>query len=155
MVVERPPNRPWRHTETPKTGAEGTAANECAPKAGEPAVVPRRVLVIDDHIDTADAIAACLTASGHQVKVALTGEQGLELARRFHPQVVFCDIWLPGLDGYFVTRALKIDPVLSSCYFVAISGAPFREGYKGFNEYLRKPVDNETLLAVMRRATAD
>ena len=48
-----------------------------------------------------------LPDKGHQVELAVTGPQGLEKARRFLPQVVLCDIGLPGLDGYSVARQLR------------------------------------------------
>jgi CheY-like chemotaxis protein len=124
------------------------------PKGGDIAVASRRVLVIEDHADTAEAIAVCLRAASHQVEVASDGEAGLAIARLFRPDVVFCDIWLPGVDGYYVTRALKKDPRLAGCYFVAISGVQFRPPSigVGFNEYLLKPIDAEVLLTVMSRA---
>jgi CheY-like chemotaxis protein len=127
--------------------------SECAPKDNADIVPPLRVLVIEDHRDTAEAIAACLRVAGHAVEVASTGEAGLELARQMQPHVVFCDIWLPGLDGYFVLRALRSDPAIANCYCVAMSGVPFREGHDvRVDEYLTKPVDAEALLAVMKRA---
>jgi len=127
--------------------------SECAPKNAEDIVLPHRVLVIEDHADTADAIASCLRYAGHAVTVAATGEEGLELAHRTLPHVIFCDIWLPGVDGYYVARALKSDAWLADCYLVAVSGVPFRAGHGAtFNEYMRKPVDAEALLAAMKRA---
>ena len=129
--------------------------SEYTPKDAEIAVGSRRVLVIEDHADTAEAIAVCLRAARHRVELAGDGEAGLALARRFNPEVVFCDIWLPGVDGYYVTRALKKDPSMATCYFVAMSGVPFgRPGIGvGFNEYLLKPIDGDVLLAVMSRAS--
>jgi CheY-like chemotaxis protein len=133
---------------------EPELVSERTRKDGEIAVASRRVLVIEDHADTAEAIAVCLRGARHLVEVASDGETGLAIARIFRPEVVFCDIWLPGVDGYYVTRALKKDPRLANCYFVAISGVAFRPTNSGvgLSEYLLKPVDREVLLAVMGRA---
>ena len=127
--------------------------SECAPKDWEDVVPPQRVLIIEDQFDAADAIASCLRVAGHTVAVASNGEAGLALAREMEPQVLLCDIWLPGVDGYFVRRALKSDPSMANCYCVAISGVEFRKTTDAmFDEYLRKPVDADALLSIMRHA---
>jgi CheY-like chemotaxis protein len=110
-------------------------------------------LVIDDHKDTADSLAACLRSVGHQVEVAYQGVAGIETARRFKPDVVLCDIVLPGIDGYYVAGALKDDSELSPCYFIAVSGqAPHPTRSRVFSEYLRKPIEPGVLLAAVGRA---
>ena len=120
------------------------------------ALAPRthRVLIIDDHQDTAESMAACLRVAGHSVAVALDGLQGLQLAREFLPDVIICDIVLPNVDGYYVGRALQTDPQFAGCYFVAVSGYEFRPARapQVFSECLPKPVASDTLLAVMDRA---
>lgn len=120
----------------------------------EPAPHSRRVLVIDDHVDTAESMAACLRMAGHRVEVACEGLAGLEVARRFLPEVILCDIVLPGVDGYYVVRALQTDPQFAQCYFVAMSGYPFRTtgGAHAFTEYISKPIATETLLEVVDRS---
>jgi CheY-like chemotaxis protein len=112
----------------------------------------RRVLIIDDHQDTAESMAACLRVAGHRVEVAFDGLAGLEAARRFLPDVIICDIVLPSVDGYYVGRALKTDPQFAACYFVAVSGYTFRSQSQVFSECLPKPIASDTLLAVMDRA---
>jgi CheY-like chemotaxis protein len=138
----------------PQPRAQPIPGADAKVKANVIAAVSRRVLVIEDHVDTAEAIAACLAAAGHVVELARDGESGLAVARSFRPDVIICDIWLPGVDGYYVTRALRKDPPTADGYFVAISGVPFRvPAAVDFDEYLTKPVDGETLLAVMGRAS--
>ncbi len=67
-----------------------------------------RVLVIEDNMDINESIRLILEFSGHEVDVAYTGQDGVETARAFQPEVVLCDIGLPGeLDGYDVARALR------------------------------------------------
>jgi CheY-like chemotaxis protein len=115
---------------------------------------PRRVLIIDDHADTADSLAICLRAAGHRVEVAADGIAGLDTARRFLPEVVFCDVGLPGVDGHYVARALKSDPNHAGCYIVAVTGSHGAEAGRdsGFDEYLLKPVDLTVLAAAVARA---
>jgi CheY-like chemotaxis protein len=116
--------------------------------------VSRRVLIIDDHQDTAESMAACLRVAGHRVEVAFDGLAGLDAARRFLPDVIICDIVLPSVDGYYVGRALKTDPQFAGCYFVAVSGYEFRAQSSShvFSECLPKPVASDTLLAVIDRS---
>ena len=67
-----------------------------------------QVLVIEDNRDAAESLRLLLQLFGHQVTVAFTGTAGVEVARQLRPDVVLCDIGLPGgLDGYGVARALR------------------------------------------------
>src|SRR5438067_695245 len=86
---------------TGRGGRPGTAAG-----AGTPALrqggQAMRVLIIDDHPDTADMMATLVGLWGHETRIALDGPSGLALARSYHPDVVFLDITLPGMDGWEV-----------------------------------------------------
>ncbi len=104
----------------------------------------RRVLIIDDNADLAEALATMLEMRGHRVIVAEDGRQGIEKARAFAPEVVFCDIGLPGLDGYEVARALRRIPELRSTVLVALSGYAADEDIDesheaGFDLHIAKP----------------
>jgi CheY-like chemotaxis protein len=91
-------------------------------------------------------LSAALWASS-PVEVAHTGPAGVAAALRFRPQVVLCDIGLPGgMDGYAVARALRREEVLGSAYLVALTGYGREEDLRlareaGFDLYLTKPVD--------------
>ena len=104
-----------------------------------------RVLVIDDGRDTVITMRALLRKLGHEVAVAHDGEQGLEVAREFQPDVVFSDIGLPGIDGYEVARRLRQDACFKNTHLVAVTGYGQREDQQhahdaGFDEHLTKPV---------------
>jgi len=106
----------------------------------------RRVLVVDDNVDAAESLAEMLRLLGHEVAVAHDGPHALERAQREPPDVVLCDLGLPGLDGYAVARALRADPALSGSLLVAVSGyageVEVRRALEaGFDRHLAKPAD--------------
>jgi PAS domain S-box-containing protein len=118
----------------------------------------RRVLVVEDNLDAAQTLKLALELDHHLVEVASAGPEGVEKARSFHPDVVLCDIGLPGLDGYGVARTLRSDPELSSAYLVALSGYAFEQDVQnaqraGFDEHMSKPPDLEALAQIIARAS--
>jgi PAS domain S-box-containing protein len=135
----------------------GEAPSEAAGVAG--ASVAARVLVIEDNYDAAESLQTLLRLAGHDVQLALSGTSGLAVAERFQPEVVLCDIGLPGMDGYAVARALRQSAATSGALLVALTGYGQDEDRRrgaeaGFDEYLTKPADFRTLQRVLhRRAT--
>ena len=117
---------------------------------------PRRVLVVEDNRDAADLLAAYLRACGHTVHIAHDGGAGFSAALREQPDVIICDIGLPGVDGYEFARRLRAEPCLRRCLLVAVTGyGEARDRQRGveagFAYYLTKPADPrdiERLLAV-------
>lgn len=110
-----------------------------------------RILVVEDNIDSAESMRMLLGLAGHQVEVAYSGPIGVETAQEFRPEVVFCDIGLPGgMDGHAVARALREDIGLTSAYLVALTGYgqdgdKTRSREAGFDVHLTKPVNYEEL----------
>ena len=108
---------------------------------------PRRVLVIDDNRDVGESLRYLLESDGHDVTVTYTGPAGVEAARRLRPEVVLCDIGLPGnMDGFQVAHVMRDDPILRCTYLIALTGYVHDEGQRrariaGFDTYLIKPVD--------------
>jgi two-component system CheB/CheR fusion protein len=108
-----------------------------------------RILVVDDMRDTADTLRLILEHEGHTVAVAYNGEDCLATLKTFRPDVVLCDIGLPGkLDGYAIARAIRNDPLLRSIFLIAITGyggeQDRQEASKaGFDDHLIKPVSFE------------
>jgi two-component system CheB/CheR fusion protein len=119
--------------------------------------VHRRVLLIDDNADHAEAMQCALELSGHEVRVALDGLSGLELARGFAPEVIISDIGLPRMDGCAVARAVRSDCALKDVYLIALSGFTRPEDIErsadaGFDRQFGKPAPFELLDDVIRRA---
>jgi len=124
----------------------------------EPERMPRhRVLVVEDNFDAAETLREMLLMWDHEVEIAHDGLEGLDKARAFQPDVVLCDIGLPGMDGYAVARALRSDPRLSSAFLVAVTGYASHEDARraagaGFDRHLGKPVPVELLEEVLATA---
>jgi signal transduction histidine kinase len=129
-------------------------ALERAAAKGAPAAVRRRdtapvrrlrVLVIDDNRDAAETLSMLLEADGHDTHCAYNARAGLEAASAFLPQAVFCDVEMPGMDGYEVASRLRHDPRHAPALLVAVTGRGAREDQKrslqaGFDVHLTKPV---------------
>lgn len=121
--------------------------------AGE-AAAPKSVMVVDDNADASESLAMLLRMSGHEVEVAANGESALALAGTFRPQVVLLDLGLPGMDGFEVARRLRARPELAATRLIAITGygqARDRQATAaaGFERHLTKPVDVDSLLALL------
>ena len=113
-----------------------------------------RVLVIEDNPASLDLTVYLLKAFGHTPLSARDGLEGIEVARRERPDLILCDIQLPGANGVEVCRALKQDPALQQIPLVAITAYAMvgdREKMlsEGFNGYLSKPINPETFIADM------
>jgi PAS domain S-box-containing protein len=107
---------------------------------------PQRVLVVEDSPDAAESLRMLLELLGHKVGVAYTGPQGVQAAKDWRPDVVVCDIGLPGLDGYGVARELRRNPMTAQVRLLAVSGYGSEEDRQrsrqaGFDHHLVKPAD--------------
>src|SRR6476620_568344 len=117
------------------------------------------VLVIDDHMDTADSLSRFLrVAVGHNVRVAYDGPAGVRLAGERGPDVVVCDIAMPKLSGLGVATALKtMDPkpllIAVTAFAAEFPEAKAREA--GFDYYLAKPVDPFVIETLIRDRKAN
>jgi len=106
----------------------------------------RRILVVEDNADAAATMRDFLELSGHEVELAASGKAGVQAAREFHPEVVLCDIGLPGMSGFEVAEALRRDPETRSAKLIAVTGYGRDEDRRkskeaGFDMHLTKPVD--------------
>jgi signal transduction histidine kinase len=112
---------------------------------------PLRILIVEDNRDAAGSLKELLELFGHEAHVAHSGQAGVEAAHRLQPDVVLCDLGLPGMDGYQVAAALRANPVTAHACLIAVTGYGQEEDQKrsreaGFDRHLVKPVDLEELL---------
>ncbi len=105
------------------------------------------ILIVEDNVDAAISLQALLKLDGHQVTVAADGASGVAAARSSRPDVVLCDIGLPGgMDGCAVARALRAERVFDAVRLVAVTGYGQDEDRQrstdaGFDLHLLKPID--------------
>ncbi len=102
------------------------------------------ILVVEDDLDTCELYEKALRASGADVRCANSVAAALTLIADERPDVVLCDLHLPGVDGYELLRELLADPELASIPVIAISGShPELERDRaleaGFARHLPKP----------------
>ena len=111
----------------------------------------QKVLVVDDNQDLRTFIADLL-ADDYRVEMAQDGVEGLELARRWAPDLIVSDIMMPRMDGYEFTRQIRQDPSLSQVPVILATaksgGEAVAEGLEvGANDYLAKPFEIRELKA--------
>jgi CheY-like chemotaxis protein/two-component sensor histidine kinase len=110
-----------------------------------------RVLVIEDNRDAAETLRVLLQGAGYEVSVAHSGTEGVEVAKRVRPQIVLCDIGLPGMDGFAVAGELRRDAATSKARLIAVTGYGREEDRRqaiaaGFDDHVTKPADFENLI---------
>ena len=115
-----------------------------------PSTNPKRVLVVEDDIDSVRTLSMLVATMGHQVEYAINGYVAISIAKRFKPDVVLLDIGLPGLNGFDVCETLKKDPGLRHVRVIVVTayGEPdFRQrsAEAGCEIHLVKPVAPEVL----------
>jgi CheY-like chemotaxis protein len=113
-----------------------------------------RVIVIEDNWAMAHSLRLLLELAGHQVGVVHDGPEGVRAAVEWQPEVVLCDIGLPGLDGYGVATALRRNPETAHSRLIAITAYGSDEAQKrsaevGFERHLTKPVEPDVLLELL------
>ena len=114
----------------------------------------RRILVVDDNRDGADAIAEFLGLMNHQVRTAYDGPAALLAAAEFAPELILLDLGMPGMDGYETCQRLRQQMPGSGCRIFALTGWGQssdlqRTAASGFDHHLVKPVDLGTLAELL------
>jgi CheY-like chemotaxis protein len=82
---------------------------------------PKRVLLVEDNLDSVRSLAYLLTDMGHIVEYAINGYVGLDIARRFKPEFILLDLGLPGMDGFEVCKRVKRVPGLEHTRVIALT----------------------------------
>jgi CheY-like chemotaxis protein len=103
-----------------------------------------QVLLIEDDVAQRMIASFALRKAGHEVREAADGEQGLVAARAAPPEVVVCDVMMPGLSGYEVVAALRADPALANVPVILLTAMSDRQHMRqgmtaGADDYLTKP----------------
>ncbi|HXV63196.1 MAG TPA: response regulator [Vicinamibacteria bacterium] len=111
----------------------------------------RKVLVVDDNLDSARSFAVLLSSAGFQTEVCRDGASALETAASFEPDALVLDLGLSGMDGYEVCRRVRSAPGGERLLVLAVSGRADDESLAavrdaGFDGHLLKPVDPKQLI---------
>jgi CheY-like chemotaxis protein len=118
------------------------------------------VLLIDDNADLLEVLSRALTHLGQfSVLRAANGESGLEQATLAHPDCIVVDIIMPGVDGYWLVRALRGDPQTSEIPIIMLTALARDHNrvaglLSGADHYLVKPVKPQDLVATIQQAIA-
>ena len=119
----------------------------------------KRILIIEDQAPMRRNLAQLLELEGYAVLSADNGLTGLELARKERPDVILCDVMMPGLDGHGVIRALREDATTTQIPFIFLTARGDRTDIRtgmnfGADDYLTKPVVRDDLLAAIETRLA-
>ena len=114
----------------------------------------KKILVIDDERSIRASIVNFLKAEGYEAIGAENGRTGIALAQQNLPDLIICDILMPGLDGYDVLTALQQDARTATIPFIFLTISASEAGYRqslemGADDYLSKPVTSEQLLTAI------
>ena len=113
-------------------------------------------LIVDDAPDVLDMLAMLLQQSGYDVATASTAPDALSAAQSGAFNIIVSDIGMPGMNGYELVKALRALPDYSSVPMIALTGFAMHHDREralaaGFNAYLTKPIDPESLIDLMKR----
>jgi PAS domain S-box-containing protein len=128
-----------------------------APKEMDEPPVPSsslRILIVDDNRDSADSLGMLLQILGNEVRIAHAGQEGLDAADEFRPDVVLLDIGLPKLNGYEACRRIREQSWGRSMVLIALTGWGQEDDRRrsreaGFDRHLVKPVDPPELMGLL------
>jgi PAS domain S-box-containing protein len=118
----------------------------------------RRVMIVDDNIDSAESLSMLLEITGNKTLVAHDGIEALEGVEKYRPEVILLDIGLPKLDGHEVCRRVRELPWAKDIVIIALTGWGQEDDRRkseeaGFNGHLVKPVDYDRLLELLGKLT--
>lgn len=113
------------------------------------------ILIIEDQPQMRQRLGRILEIEGYRALVAADGREGIELAMRERPDLIICDVMMPGMNGHEVLRAVRANVSVAATPFIFLTAlgehADQRVGMNlGADDYLSKPVQIEDLLAAIR-----
>ena len=115
-----------------------------------------RVLVVEDHVDTAKSMGMVLALYGYDVQVALDSRTALDSLAIDQPDVVLLDLGMPGMNGWELAKRIREQPFQKRCFLIAVSGYAREEDRilseaAGIDLHLAKPVDLDELHRLLSR----
>ena len=134
---------------------EPSAALDDATRARHRTLNPKRVLVIEDNIDSARSLVALVQEMGHRAEYAINGYAGLALVRVFRPEVILLDLGLPGMSGFEFCARLRSDETTKATRVLVLTAYGDEEHRArskalGCELHLVKPIPPEVLESLLR-----
>ena len=116
-----------------------------------------RILIIEDNEKNLKLVRDVLQVKGHTTFEAMTGEDGVRIAREELPDLVLMDIQLPGMNGIDALRVLRTDPQTAAIPVIAVTASVMQQDRKmitdaGFDAYVGKPINLREFLEAVRVA---
>ena len=133
---------------------EASKPQESGSVAEHPVKSSHRILVVDDNRDGADTLSEMLTIMGNDTRTAYDGQEGVDVAGEFRPDVVLLDIGLPKLNGYEACRHIREQPWGKGVVLIAVTGWGQDEDRRrsqeaGFDHHMVKPADPQALMKML------
>lgn len=137
---------------------DGARANGGPPVAAKPLRDSYRVLVVEDNADARESLRLSMELWGNEVRAAADGPTAIDLCRSWRPDIVLCDLGLPGMDGLSLARTLKASLAGQPVVLAAVTGyaggdEQQRAHAAGFDAFLVKPLDADSLSRLLRSAS--
>jgi CheY-like chemotaxis protein len=112
-----------------------------------------RILAIDDDPEVHRLLARTIGQEGYELAFAASGQEGLQKAKEFHPDIITLDVLMPGMDGWTVLSVLKEEPGLREVPVIMLTVRPDQDfGFAmGVADYIQKPIDKTRLLSALRK----
>jgi len=141
---------------TAATQPLGGSARSSQPLHVGPQRLPRRVLMVDDNVDAAATLVQLLQLQGHEARAATSGIEAVQVAGTMHPDVIFMDVGMPGMDGIEAAQRIHAQPWSQRIRIVVLTGWGQESDRQrtlaaGMQEHLVKPVSPEALAESLSR----
>jgi len=133
---------------------EASKPQESGGVAEHPVKSSHRILVVDDNRDGADSLSEMLKIMGNDTRTAYDGQEGVDVAAAFRPDVILLDIGLPKLNGYEACRRIREQSEGNGVVLIAVTGWGQDEDRRrsqeaGFDHHMVKPVDPQALMKML------
>lgn len=114
-----------------------------------------KILIADDNVQNAELLEAHLDGSGYETKIAVNGEETLQLTGEWKPDVILLDVMMPKLSGFEVCKRIRSDPTTNSVGILMVTALDQPTDVEravdvGTDDFLTKPINKTELLLRLR-----
>jgi len=109
-----------------------------------------RILVVEDNVQNRMLVKDVLEFYGYEIIEAENGQEGIDMAKKYKPDLILMDIQMPVIDGFTAVKIIRSDPDTKNIKMIAVtsfamSGDKERIKEAGFDHYISKPIDTREL----------